>query len=201
MKQLVAIVALFGLVAAASAQERIPREEAQQIAKLLVETADKADYLPLKAEVDAEKPFGIRKDNYGMMVIPDKRLSEESFAKAGSEATPVGHMWFRNLAPAKDGRVTPNNKLRILTLNFDGQDFLLPFCILAVRKGNNGPELLFLGKDKEPLVVLPLTKIDAGQELPVELEAKKGETEGTGLITLNLLGKYQATLTVMEQEP
>ena len=50
-------------------------------------------------------------------------------------------------------------------------------------------------KDSEPLQVLALQKLDLIQDLPVELEWKRGEKDADTL-TLNILGRYQAVLTV-----
>src|SRR5207245_8588541 len=104
------------------------------------------------------------------MVLPDKRLSEETLARAGADVTPVGHLWMRRLAPAVDGTVAPGDKLRIVTVTTQNNEELkLPFCLLGVRKGGDGLELLVFGKDKEPVAKLPLKKVSAQAETPIEL--------------------------------
>jgi hypothetical protein len=198
MRHLLAALSLFALAGVASAQDRIPADEAQRIARLLIETSDKANDLPLKVEADADKPVGIRHGDIGTMIIPDKRLTAEMIDKAGPEVTPVAYHWFRKIAPARDGKVTANAKLRILTVNANGEDLMLPLCTLGVRKGSAGPELVVLGKDKEPLVTVPLKKVETQQELPIEIEGRK--EDDTGVLTINLFGKYRAELKVMEQE-
>lgn len=70
-------------------------------------------------------------------------------------------------------------------------------CALGVRR--NGPdalELLVFGKDKEPLLKVPLKKIEAQQEPPIDMSAERTGDEGR--ITLRILGKYEAGFLVTE---
>lgn len=133
------------------------------------------------------------------MVIPDKKLSAEVLGKVGGDVTPIGHLWFRKISPHIDGKTTSNDKLRIVTVTADDQDHPLPLFLLGVRKKNDKLELVIFAKDKEPLLATPLEKIDRNQELPIELEGRKNDND-TGLLTLNVLGKYQAKVTVAAQE-
>jgi hypothetical protein len=57
-------------------------------------------------------------------------------------------------------------------------------------------ELLVFGKDKEPLVTLPLKRMDAPQELPLDFTAER--TGDAGCLTIRILGKYEAKLMVTE---
>lgn len=195
--------ALVLVVAAAAAAdvEKLPLERAQQFAKVFGEQVAKIDDLQFKPDVDTEKPCAFHAENkYGAMVVPDRNLSAATVEKAGKERIPVGHLWTRNLAPAVDGTVTPNAKLRLVTVSVDNNDHNLPFYLLGLRKNADGNlELLVYGKEKEPIVNVPLKKVDAAQDLPIELDGKKGENE-TGVLIVNLLGKYQAQITVKEQE-
>jgi hypothetical protein len=195
------MVLLVVVAAASAAPERIPPEEAQRIAKMLTKHAEKVESVQFKTDVDKEKPFGVREGDLGAMVLPDKKLSEETLTKAGKVVTPIGHLWMRKLTPFADGATTPNDKLRILTITTpNNEEVKLPFFLLGVRKNGDGLELLVFGKDKEPVAKLPLKKGSVQQELPMELEGKHGEND-TGVITINILGKYQAVLTVKGQEP
>jgi hypothetical protein len=161
----------------------------------------KIDDLQFKPDVDTEKPSAFHAEGkYGAMIVPDRNLSAETLAKAGKDLIPVGHLWTRNLAPALDGVVTPNAKLRLVTVSVDNNDHALPLYLLGLRKNAEGNlELLVYGKAKDAIVKVPLKKVDAAQELPIELDGKKGDNE-TGTVIVNLLGKYQAQITVKEQE-
>lgn len=187
------------LTGALLAQERIPSEEALRIARVLTEHSAKLDKLPLKVDVDADKAFALRKGEVAAMVIPDKKLSDDALAKTGKELTPLGQLWFRKLTPFVDSKRTPNDRLRIVAVSADGQDHSLPLFLLGMRKKAEDLELVVYAKDKEPLVVLPLRKVDSKQELPIEFAAEKGDNQ-TGLLTFTILGKYQAKLSVAEQE-
>jgi hypothetical protein len=200
MKALPVSAALLVFAGVASAQERVPQDHAEKIAHLLVEQAAKQADLPFPSEADPHKPFAIHSAGRAAVIIPAKGLSADALARAGKDITPVGQLWFRQIAPYAAGKVTPNDQLRIVTVRANGEDHALPLCLLGVRKSDKGePELLVFGKGKEPLLRLPLQKIDRKQELPIELEAKRDGD--TARLTLNLLGKYQAVLPVAEQAP
>jgi hypothetical protein len=191
------------LVAAgvARAQERLSRDEAQKYAKLFVESARNVGEAPLKAEVDADKPVAMRHENHGLMIIPAKGLTEESI-KAGKDVTPVAQLWFHNLAPVVDGQAAPADRLRVATVAIDGQDHSFPVCYAGLRKKADGDwELAVYAKDKEPILRLPVKKIDeaAASDTPVDFDGKRNDN-GTGEVTIKVLGKYQATLTVAPQE-
>ena len=88
----------------------------------------------------------------------------------------------------------------LASLKFTSPTSRWPLFLLGVRKkGDDTFELAVYAKDKEPHLLLPLQKIDTKQELPIEMEAMKGDNE-TGVITLSILGKYRAKLTVGKQE-
>jgi hypothetical protein len=130
------------------------------------------------------------------MVIPDKKLSKEALRKAGKEVIPVGQLWLRKWTVVAGGKPVPDDKLRILTVNLDDKDRPMPLLLLGLRKkGDKDADLVVYAKDSEPLQVLALQKLDLIQDLPVELEWKRGEKDADTL-TLNILGRYQAVLTV-----
>jgi len=192
------ILALYASVAAA--QERVPQEQAVTIAKLLAEAAAKIADAQIKTDADPEYPFALKADEVGAMVIPVKKLSEEAFTKAGKDVTPVAQLWFKKLTLLVDNKTVPNDKLRILKVNHNGEDFELPMFLLGVRKKGDGAlELVVYAKEKQPLVVLPLEKADANLELPIELDGKK-TGEDTGELTLKILGKYRTKLPLTKQE-
>jgi hypothetical protein len=52
----------------------------------------------------------------------------------------------------------------------------MPLLLVGVRrKGDKELELVVYGKDSEPLLTLPLKRVDFIQELPVELEWLLGD--------------------------
>jgi hypothetical protein len=200
MKKLLAAFVLGLFVNAASAQERVPQDQAVPIAKLLAETAAKIADAQIKIELDTAYPFGLKADEVGAMVIPVKNLSEETFTKAGKDVSPVAQLWFKKLTTVVDNKTVPNDKLRLLKVSHNGEDFELPLFLLGVRKKADGAlEMVVYAKDKQPLVVLPVEKAEANLELPIELEGKK-TGEDTGELTLKLAGKYRVKLPLTKQE-
>lgn len=196
MRKLIPFVALMVVGGVARGQERIDPETAKKHAKLMVEATKDATDLPIKTEVDPEKPYGVKSGNHGVMVLPDKALSDEVIAKAGADAIPVGQLWMHHLTPVIDGQPVDGEKLRIVNINVGGEEHKLPMCLLALKKKAAGEwELLVYGKDKEPLTRLAVKKMEGTQELPIELDGKKNEND-TGDLTLKIVGKVQATLTV-----
>ena len=129
--------------------------------------------------------------------LPDKRLTPRGRpAPAARPTVPPPRQ-----TDAVDSTVTPNAKLRIVPVTTpNNEELKLVFCLLGVRKNGDGLELVVLGKDKEALTKLPLKKVSVPHEMPIELEAKHGDND-TALVTITLLGKYQAVLSVKHQEP
>jgi hypothetical protein len=187
------------LAGVAGAQERLPLENAQRFAKLFVEQAAKLTDAQVKTDVDAEKPCCITKGEPGAMIIPDKNLSADALAKAGKDVTPLGQLWMRKLTPVVDGKPVPGDKLRIVTVTVKNADEPMVLCLAGVRKKGDGLELVLYAKDKEPLLTVPLEKVETKQELPVELDGKKGDND-TGVLILSVLGKYQAKVPFGHQE-
>lgn len=201
MKSMVAGVSLALFATVACAQERVPQEQASKIAKMLAEQAAKVNDPQVKTHVDTAKAYGLRKEDVGVMVIPDEKLSAEALAHAGKHTLPAGQLWLRNLTPIIDGKVVPGDQLRLATVTVNDQEHQLPLLLLGVRKNADGNlELLAYAKDKKPLLHLPLKKVATKQELPIELEGKEGENE-TGVLTINLLGQYQAKVPLAAQAP
>ena len=99
----------------------------------------------------------------------------------------------------KDGQAVPASKLRFVEASSDEGQATVPCCALGVRKdGNGGLELLVFGKDKEPVLRAPMHSISRQQENPLDMSAERKE-EG-GLLTLRLLGKYEASFMVTDPD-
>lgn len=197
MKPLLAILTLASCALLGHAQDRIPDNEAEEIAKVLNEHAGKLGNLQLKTTVDTAKPFGRRQGKLGAMVIPDSRLKLD----AEKEVSPLGQLWLRNLSPVVNGKPVDDEKLRIIKVSADGEDHMLPFFLLGVRaKADKSLELVVFAKDKEPLLTVPLEKAEAKQDLPLEFSVQKGDDGETATLTLKVLGKYQAKIKVARQD-
>ena len=120
--------------------------------------------------------------------------------KAGKEVVPVGQLWLVKLSPAVKDATTANDKLRLVTISVKDEDHRLSLLLLGARKSAEADlELVIYAKAKEPLLTLPLKKFDTKQALPLEIGLRQG-TSSLGLVDINILGEYQAVLSVGEQE-
>lgn len=199
MRRMVAMIVLVQMVGVALAQERIAPEAAQNYARILVQASAQTANQPLQVQPDADKPYGLKAGDEGALVIPAKSLTEEALQKAGKEVIPLAQLWVRNLTLVIKEQLVPNDKLSVVKVTLNEQEHSLPLFLLGVRKKEDGSwEMVIFAKDKEPLLAVPLVTRDGKQELPIELEAR-GEND-RGILTLNILGKYQAQMTLAKQE-
>jgi hypothetical protein len=201
MKTLTA-VACFALVVGIgwAQQNRLPQEEAKQYARPCAEQAALLDDAQIKTDVDPDKPCAERGEGGGAMVIPEKQLAAPMLLHAGKDVTPVGQLWLRKWTLVLDGQALPKDRLRMVTVNLDNQDRPMPLFLLGARRGAaKDLELVLYAKESDPLLVLSLTKVEIGQNLPLELEWKRGE-KNLATLTLSILGKYQTVMTVTTQE-
>lgn len=180
-----------------SAQEKLSREEALYYARAVAPHATRVQGPPLATDVDLTRPVAMREDDYGGLVLPRKGLTVETLAAAGETPVPVGQLWLHRLAPVRQGEAVPRSALRMVTVRHHGDEAVVPQCILAVRRTAAGTlELLVYGKGGEPLLNVPLRSVETSASEPIDLAAVR---EGDfGRLTLKLLGRYQATLSVTE---
>jgi hypothetical protein len=152
---------------------------------------------PIPTDPDIKRPVAVKEGDHGAMVLPEAKLSADTFAKAGKEATSVGQLWLVKLAPMNEGAVVSQSKLRTVHARAGDEEADAACCALGVCKdANRGLELLIYGKDKEPLPRMPIKSISGQQDNPIEMSA---EREGdNGPVTLKFLGKYAATFAVSE---
>lgn len=193
-RTLIAALLLTGLLAA-QAQEKLPREQALQYA--FFASSDLKEMLnnPIPTDPDVKRPVAVHDGDYGALVLPEAKLSADTFAKAGKEAKPVGQLWLRNLAPENEGERVPQSQLHTVHVRAMDQEVDAVCCALGVCKdAKGGLQLLIYGKDKEPVARVPLKSISGQQENPIEMSAERKDDDG--LITLKFLGKYAVTFTV-----
>jgi hypothetical protein len=196
-KSLVTLLIVSLLIPLAQAQEKAPPEEARKIAGQLAEHQFTIENPQVEIKADSEKAALLKADGIGVLIILDKNLSAKSFENIDKEMVPVAQMWSLKVVPAADGKATPDAKLRIISLDTDDKHYKLPLCLLGARKKADKLELVVFGKDKEPLLTLPLTKSGSGSG-EVDISGEK-KSEDSGELTFTFPGKYQAKLGVMKQ--
>ena len=197
-RTLIAAVLLTGLLAV-QAQEKMSREETLQIAFYTSLDLKAMLNTPIPTDPDVKRPVAVKDGDYGSLVLPETRLSADTFSNAGKEAKSVGQIWLRGLAPMNAGEVVPASKLRTVHVNAGGQEADAVCCALGVCKdANGGLELLVYGKDKEPVTRVALKSISGQQDNPIELSAER--KDDSGVLTLKFLGKYEAAFSVTAPE-
>ena len=198
MKTLNALGALLFAIPALVAQEIVPREEAQEAARKLVAAAAPIADLPLKVEPDAEKPFAVKADKGGAMIIPAKGLSAEKLEAAADLPIPLGQFWSFRLSVATNGTAIESDKLRLVTVTDGEKQHELELYLVGARKGaQGGLELVVFGKGNEPVARAQLAKRPSSTtaQVPIELSGRK-ESDDTGTMTFTFFGQYQADLPV-----
>jgi len=195
---LLALAALCALSPLAPAQEVLPIERAREIAGKINERAGRIEDAPLAVDPDLDRPQGIHADKVGIMVVPDRTLSIEKLSELGTPPVPLGQLWLRNAAISDMGSPISAAQLRTVYIPREGEDVSVQLYLLGTAKNAAGKtELLIYGKAKDPIARAPLTAISASpQGLPLELAGHK-ESDDSGILTINILGKYSADLRLV----
>ncbi len=199
MKHTLLTLTVLGTLASASAQEKLPREEALKYAFIVAGDLKQLQATPIPTDVDVKQPVVIHDGDFGGMVLPEAKLNADAIAKAGEKIVPLGQVWLLKLTPMKDGEAVAASKLRMVTLSHEGDQAKVAQCALGAQRNSSGAlELLVFGKDQEPVVKVPLKTMDAKQDVPIDLSAER--ESDSGKVTLNILGKYTATVSVTQLE-
>jgi len=194
------IPSLLVIAACAVAQEiqQMPAEQAGKIGRRLTAALGSPADAPFAVDPEVEKPAAIKgSGETGLVALPDRKLTPEALAAAGKETTALGHLWMRNVVPAMNSSAPDPAKLRTVAIPDDGKEVKVQVYFLGVKKGESGTlELGIFGKDKEPLVKVPLVKTDAAaSSTPIALDGHK-EGENAGVLVITVFGSYKADVTV-----
>ena len=199
MKQTIIALTLITMVQCAVAQERLSREEALKYAAVVGLNAKQLQGTPIPSNVDLKQPVAIRDGEFAGMVLPEAKLTAEALSQAGDKVIPIGQLWLLRVAPVRDGEAVSKDKLRLATIEHEGESYTLPQCALGVQRNSSGKlELLVFGKEKEPLLKVALKSIEVKQELPLDLDADRDNDAAE--VTLKILGKYEAKFKVTQSD-
>ncbi len=199
MKQFVLIAALLAGLSSASAQERLSREEALKFAFIVSLDLKQLQGTPIPSDPDIKRPVVFRDGDYGCLLLPETKLTAEVLGKAGKEPLLIGQLWLRKLAPMLEGKPVDVARLRMAKVKNEEGSATVPQCALAVRRDGGGNlELLVFGKDMEPVLRAPIKAVTGSKEYPIDMSAEK--KDDGGLITLNILGKYETSFMVTDPE-
>jgi hypothetical protein len=198
MKRTLLLAALLTSLSATQAQQSVPREEALKAAFLLAADLKQMLATPIPTDPDLKRPVSVRAAERGGMVLPECKLSPDKLAKVGKDVVSVGQLWLHRVVPQNESQAVKQDKLLSVTVGNGDESATVWLCALGVRKDAEGkPELLIYGKEKEPVMCVPLKSISAQQEDPIELSA---EPQGnSALVTLKIVGKCEAQFTVFSE--
>ncbi len=200
MNRALIAITLLAALQGALAQQQLPRKEALKYAFLVSVDLKKLQGTPIATDVDLKQPAAVRDGQYGAMVLPETKLSLETLAKARDQVAAIGQLWLHKLTPMKDGEGIPGSQLRLVTVEGGEESGTAVQCALGVKANDSGGlDLLVFGKDRMPLLKVPLKKVESAQESPLALEAERTNGDA-GQITLKILGRYQAALQVTDLE-
>lgn len=176
----------------------LPRQQAVQAARALSSEAAKLLNAPFQLELDPEQAAGLIAGKRAVMVIPDKRLTQELLDQAKEELIPIGQLWFKACAPMVEGQAPPLEKWHTILVKPGGEQHRLGLCLLGASKNADGVfELVVYSKDKAPLLRLPLQMVDTGSNT---LKMKLATNPATNHLLVTVIGKYQAILTLTPSE-
>lgn len=199
MKLLAPVLALVTLTSFALADEvePVPEGKTLAIARLLISVLGAPTDAPLSTDVDAEKAVAIQAGQAGLLAMPDKKLTAEALSASTKDPVVLGQLWMHKVVPAVDKAAPAPEKLRTLTVHGDNEDADAEVYYLGVAKGESGAlELSLFGKDKTPLVKVPLVKTDAAASAtPIALNGRKDD-DHTGTLVITVFGSYKADVTV-----
>jgi hypothetical protein len=189
------VISLAGLVAG---QDKVPKEDTENYAKLCVEGFGKPVDAQIETQGDAAKAIAIRGEGGGAMVIPNKDLAADKLTKVGKDVVPVAQLWLRKWVPVVGGKPVQADKNRIVTVKLDGKDRPMPVLLLGIRKMGETNELVVYAKDAEPVLILPLKRVEFVQDAPIDLEWERGE-KNVDKLTVTILGTYRTIFPITRE--
>src|SRR5262245_43825030 len=104
MKSVCILLAFAAGIATCSAQEKIPAEKLTSISHKLIENLGDLSSAQVKIEPNADKSDGFTVEGSGIIVVPDKNFTSAALEKAGARILPLGHLFMKDIAPAKNGK-------------------------------------------------------------------------------------------------
>lgn len=190
------VTAVCALAAAVQAQEVLPREEALKYAFAAALHEPSGMAAPVQVDADLKRPFAAHQDDYGVLALPETKLAA-TLAGAAKDVVPVGQLWLRKLTPMVQGAGVGTSELQMVRVEVEGESERVPLCVMGARKTEAGAmELVVYGRNRTPLLSVPLRPVTRSQSLPIEIAGER-ESDG-GLLRIYVVGKYVAELPVTE---
>ncbi len=201
MKKLVvgALLSLGFLALPGVAQEKLSREDALKFALVACGNLKEMINTPIPTDPDVKRPVVLKDGEYGGMLLPEGKLSAETFAGLDKTPKAVGQIWMSKLTFLKGDNAVSGSKLRTVRVNVEGGEHPVTCSALAARKNaEGGLELVVYGKSAEPLLSVPLKSVSNGGAETVDMSGERNDNGAT--LKLVFLGKYEATLSVTDPD-
>ena len=194
---LAALVSVQLVTLSVSAQEVLPREEALKYAFMAALHEPAPAQAPIRVDADLKRPFVGYEGEYGVLALPETKISAAAFQALGKDVIPVGQLWLRRLTPMAGGSPVGSGELQVVRVQHEGESARVPMCLLGARRTESGGlELLVYGRGKEPLVRVPLAKVEHKQTVPIEVSGERDSDSGR--LQIHLVGQYRAEIQVTE---
>ncbi len=196
MKRILLSALLLVNVQGLQAQELLSRQDALKYAFSAAQDLPQMLATPIATDPDIKRPLVLKDEEYGGMILPESKLNAAALEKPG--IVPVAQLWLHKLVPLYDGQATPSAKLNVARVQLPEGETTTPVFVLAIeKKTGGGAELLVFGKDKEPLFRVPAKSI-TGEDKGIEISAER--RNDSGLLTLKIAGKYEASFSVTDPD-
>jgi hypothetical protein len=176
--------------------EELDPERAQRVAEMLVAKAGQIESPQVDLQVDVAKASGMKVRDDGLLVVPQKGLSEmgDNTEVESEQGAPLAYLFMsEGFCPVVEGTQVAQSKLRILAVtDKQGVQRKAKCFLLAVRKVSDDDWRLYVyGAEKKPLVDVQFT--ESSQEKPGPIALSIDDVAGNeGTLTVTVFGKYQA---------
>ena len=202
LQSLMLVAGIMLCVSSALAQEltQMEPERAQQVAELLVPKAAEVKSPQIEIKSDVSGAVGLRFRQDGILVVPQKGLSEEGeHPEVKTEpGAPLGYLFMTtSFRPVVKGKPVEPDKLRVVkVVDRQGNERSVICLLLAVRQlGDDDWRLYVYGPEKSPLVDAPFSLAEQEQTGPIALEIR--DVQGTeGALVVTVFGKYEASFRI-----
>jgi hypothetical protein len=178
--------------------EQVPAGQAGKIARKVTAALGSPADAPFAVDPDVEKPAAIKgSGDAGVLALPDRKLTPGTIASVAKDTAAFAHLWMRNVVPAVNNAAPDPAHLRTVAVSDNEKEVKVEIYYVGVTRTDAGAlELAIYGKDKEPVVKVPLVKTDAAaSSTPIALDGHK-EGENTGVLVITVFGSYKADVTV-----
>lgn len=178
------------------AQEPLGRDEARKAA-LTIESLPMdwgTQYSNLK--VDVLDAVGFKgSQGAGIIILPAQCLSPDKMKDTGTHPVTLGRIYMKDLTLGTQQEPVETGRLFQRTVS-DGEAEVTVHAgiLMAVRKTSGSWKLEVRGSGKQPLVTVPMIRIEKVTATPLEMDIIPADRGAT--ITLNILGEFQAELPI-----